>query len=138
VVHGKKTDPKILHQVVYFWKTLCREVHVVDGKTHDRIVAQISHLPHVVSSLLVHSTDSKMFPFAGPGFRDTTRISQGDPALWKEIIHQNRENIERELKTFKTNIDKFLKHLEEDKNEHILKLLSKAAQKRKKLNHGTS
>jgi prephenate dehydrogenase len=133
VVHGKKTDRRALQRVVYFWKTICRDVHVIDSKLHDKVVAQVSHLPHVLSSLLVAGTDTKHLPFVGPGFRDTTRIAKGNPELWHEIIRENRTNIERELKGFKKSIDTFLKDLQADKNERILHLLESAAKKRNKL-----
>jgi hypothetical protein len=75
VIHGKKTNPSALHKTVHFWKVFCRSVHVVDAKTHDQIVAKISHLPHVLSSLLVYGTDSKTLPFVLVGLFDVIMIA---------------------------------------------------------------
>ena len=67
------------------------------------IVANISHLPHIIASSLcsyLASKDPSWRSLAGNGLRDSTRIASGDPQLWKSIIEQNREEIIRAISDF--------------------------------------
>ncbi|MCH9653145.1 MAG: prephenate dehydrogenase/arogenate dehydrogenase family protein, partial [Planctomycetes bacterium] len=60
---------------------------------HDQILAETSHLPHVVASALAMTLTEENRNFTSTGFRDTTRIAAGDPALWIEILLNNREAV---------------------------------------------
>jgi len=133
VLEGKRTSLVALRQVTQFWRAICGKVAITDPRTHDRIVAEISHLPHVLASLLVASVDPKLFDFAGPGFRDTTRIAQGGAELWREIITENRSFILEELKDFRRNLDRFLTLLEKNKSKKIFQLFDHASRIRQKL-----
>ncbi|MBC7341549.1 MAG: prephenate dehydratase [Clostridia bacterium] len=79
---------------------------------HDRIVASISHLPHVVASALVNTaggrqdSGSNAIALASGGFRDTTRVASSDPELWAGIILENREYVLEALEHFCQNLDR--------------------------------
>jgi prephenate dehydrogenase len=68
----------------------------IDAEAHDRLLATISHLPHVVANALVAeaaaelSRDSERMPEVGPSFRDTTRVAGSNPAIWADIFASNR------------------------------------------------
>lgn len=66
---------------------------VTSSEEHDRVVAVVSHVPHLVAALLASSLGSSEAPFVGTGFRDTTRIAAGNPQLWKDILIYNRKEI---------------------------------------------
>ena len=72
---------------------------VLSYKEHDKVVAAISHLPHLISATLVnlvHAEDSDrhlMKTVAAGGFKDITRISSSSPAMWQEICLANGEDI---------------------------------------------
>lgn len=133
VIKGKKTNQKALKKTVQFWKALKQQVEVISSKRHDEIVSGISHLPHIVSSLLVSSIDSGRLSYAGTGFKDTTRIAQGDAGLWQAIAIQNRKNLQKDLKTFRKQVDTFLRLLQKNQSRRIFGVLSKASNQRKKL-----
>ena len=71
----------------------------IDAETHDRLMATVSHLPHVVADVLVAQAaaeltrDSERMPEVGPSFRDTTRVAGSNPALWAGIFTSNREAV---------------------------------------------
>ena len=60
---------------------------------HDRLMAAVSHLPHVVANLLVAQATAALggetLPATGPSFRDATRVAGANPALWAEIYRAN-------------------------------------------------
>ncbi len=68
----------------------------IEPEAHDRLLATISHLPHVVANALVAeaaaelSRDSERMPEVGPSFRDTTRVAGSNPAIWADIFASNR------------------------------------------------
>jgi prephenate dehydrogenase len=98
-----KTDGKALRIVMGFWRKLGANVAKVAPEEHDRIVAHISHLPQILASSLCSFLDEKdpaWLKFAGGGLRDTTRIAGSDPALWRTIIAQNKDEIRRVLRQY--------------------------------------
>lgn len=74
-------------------------VQAIDAETHDRLMATVSHLPHVVANVLVGQAaaeltrDSERMPEVGPSFRDTTRVAGANPAIWGDIFASNREAV---------------------------------------------
>jgi prephenate dehydrogenase len=71
----------------------------IDPAAHDRLMATISHLPHVVANTLAAEAaaeltrDSERLPEVGPSFRDTTRVAGSNPAIWADIFASNRDAV---------------------------------------------
>lgn len=71
----------------------------IDARTHDRLMATISHLPHVLANALVAEAaeelmrDSERLPEVGPSFRDATRVAGSNPAIWADIFASNRDAV---------------------------------------------
>lgn len=102
------TPAKEVDKLTKFWKALGMEVATTTPEVHDEIVAHLSHLPHLLASAFcayLGTCDPKWAHFAGPGLRDTTRIAAGDPALWRAIAMENREEILRALDGFQKELD---------------------------------
>lgn len=93
VTPSQATDAAALQEVIEFWKQLgCKRVVQLSPEAHDECVALISHLPHLVAAALVNTvsdTYPAAFEVVGPGFRDTTRVAGGPPAMWQEILTEN-------------------------------------------------
>jgi prephenate dehydrogenase len=102
------SDPAAVKGVTALWEALGARVSALDPDTHDRVVAAISHLPHVAAWALVDAV-SRFEPgalaFAARGFRDTTRIAASDPAMWTEILLGNRDAIVATLASFRHALD---------------------------------
>jgi prephenate dehydrogenase len=75
----------------------------IDPDTHDRLMATVSHLPHVIANVLVQQAaaaaveESERLPEVGPSFRDTTRVAGANPAIWEDIFATNSEAVAREI-----------------------------------------
>jgi prephenate dehydrogenase len=80
-----------------FWKSLGGRVVTLAPETHDRYVAQISHVPHLLAAALVCQASRESLELAGGGFRDTTRVASGSPDLWVEILLANRDAVGAQL-----------------------------------------
>jgi prephenate dehydrogenase len=80
----------------------------MDPATHDRAVAAISHLPHLVADALVDAVvrmDPQFFDVAARGFKDTTRIAASSPTVWREIFEGNREALAEAVAAFRAALD---------------------------------
>jgi prephenate dehydrogenase len=75
----------------------------IDAQTHDRMLATVSHLPHVLANVLVSqaarvlATEEEPLPRVGPSFRDATRVAGASSEVWTDIYLANREAIADEL-----------------------------------------
>ena len=75
----------------------------IDAEAHDRMMAAISHLPHVLANVLVQEaaetlgSGSERLPEVGPSFRDTARIAGANPAIWTDIFATNRDAVAAQI-----------------------------------------
>jgi prephenate dehydrogenase len=71
----------------------------IDPRGHDRLMATVSHLPHVLANVLAAegadslARDSERLPDVGPSFRDATRVAGSNPLIWADIFASNREAV---------------------------------------------
>lgn len=74
---------------------------ILEAAEHDRMMAAVSHLPHVLANLLVaqatRTLGERSIPVAGPSFRDATRVAGASPALWASIYEENAEALIAEI-----------------------------------------
>ena len=94
------SDPKAVERARLFWQALGCEVKTLTPEEHDLALATTSHLPHLLASLLAGQLPDKWRPFAATGFRDTTRVAAGDPALWTAIARENALALSHALERF--------------------------------------
>ena len=123
----ENTDPKALQSVSDFWQALGSTVLVESPERHDAIVANVSHLPHLLASAL-STRLAKALPnaaqFCGNGLKDTTRIASGDPGMWREIIMQNRAEIIRALDAFQDELQSLRSSIANEDDFETLKRLA--------------
>jgi prephenate dehydrogenase len=71
----------------------------IDPRSHDRLMATVSHLPHVLANVLAAEAAESLtqgterLPDVGPSFRDATRVAGSNPAIWADIFASNREAV---------------------------------------------
>lgn len=99
-----------------FWEKMGMVVQILDPASHDKIIADLSHLPHLISSILAHSLaeiQEEAQKLGGQGLADTTRIAEGDANLWSNILLENKKNLIPALQNFKRSLDSVELSLEE-------------------------
>ncbi|CAG4907561.1 prephenate dehydrogenase [Paraburkholderia saeva] len=97
-----ENDPRDVERVAAMWRAAGATVSDMSPGQHDRVLASVSHLPHVLSFALVeqilNSPDAALkFSFAAGGFRDFTRIAASSPEMWRDICVANRAALLDEL-----------------------------------------
>ncbi|MGM0653239.1 MAG: prephenate dehydrogenase/arogenate dehydrogenase family protein [Bacillota bacterium] len=113
---------------------------MVEPLEHDRIVALVSHLPHLSAAALVQSvagTDNLELikTLAAGGFRDSTRIALGNPDIWRDIFISNRWALLSALKKYKKNITDLESYLNDLSAEGLEEYLQQACDYRRSIPH---
>lgn len=110
----RDTDTEVLNLALEL-VSHCRAVPVVmDADAHDRAVALVSHMPHLVSSMvaarLEHAEESAV-RLSGGGIRDVTRIAASDPRMWIDILSANPGPVADLLTEFAADLDETVRAL---------------------------
>ena len=127
------SDADALERVDQFWRWLGARTSRLSPEAHDRAVAMVSHLPHLVAALLVESVlgrSPEVAAFAGGGFRDSTRIASGHAEMWTEILLENREAVREALADFHRLTGESLAFFDDLKKEELHRLLADAKSRR--------
>ncbi len=99
----------------------------IDAHTHDRLMACVSHLPHVLANLLVSqaatllggSQESPNLPAVGPSFRDSTRVAGANSAIWTDIYMSNRHALIDSIDQFSARLQQVRAWLSAQQADHI-------------------
>ncbi len=101
------SDPAAVEKVREFWRRCGSMIESMDPATHDKVVAIVSHLPHLIAFTicstaddLAEETKEAVLKFAASGFRDFTRIAASDPTMWRDVFLNNREALLEMLARF--------------------------------------
>ncbi|MDY0212968.1 MAG: prephenate dehydrogenase/arogenate dehydrogenase family protein [Desulfuromonadaceae bacterium] len=100
------TPTQAVEVISQLWRSAGSEVILMDVLKHDRILAAISHLPHMIAYALVNSVSNydqyseSVLEYSAGGFRDFTRIASSDPVMWRDIALENRGAILEMLEQF--------------------------------------
>lgn len=115
VTPGAQAHPLAVEALSRFWDALGCRVRLLDPVEHDEVVALVSHLPHFLAAVLVQTVSREnpaAFDFAGPGFRDTTRVASGPPGMWTEILRSNRAAVKKSAEAMIEMLQETLKLLD--------------------------
>jgi prephenate dehydrogenase len=97
-----ETDSDAVERVTGAWRAAGARVRHLASDVHDRVLAAVSHLPHLlafglVSELAARPDAETYFELAASGFRDFTRIASSHPEMWRDICMANRGALLEEL-----------------------------------------
>lgn len=104
-----QTDPERLARADALWRSLGARVSTLGPEEHDAALAAVSHLPHLLAfaafrAVATQDDAQSLLSLAGPGFRDFTRIAAGDPALWRDVLIANREQVLDQARRFRAEL----------------------------------
>jgi cyclohexadieny/prephenate dehydrogenase len=101
------TDLSAVERVAELWRRCGSMVEIMEPVHHDRVLAIVSHLPHLLAFTICGTADDlegesrqQVLRFAASGFRDFTRIAASDPVMWRDIFLNNREALLEMLARF--------------------------------------
>jgi cyclohexadieny/prephenate dehydrogenase len=101
------TDEAAIAKVEALWQRCGAQTKRMEPSHHDRVLAIVSHLPHLIAFTICGTADDladesrqEVVNFAASGFRDFTRIAASDPVMWRDIFLNNREALLEMLQRF--------------------------------------
>lgn len=106
---GAATAPAAVKRAHALWEGIGSRVVECSPEEHDRIVAAVSHLPHLVAYALVAaaaSLDDAVLDYAAEGFKDTTRIAASSGSLWQEVFELNRAPLLEMVARYRQELDR--------------------------------
>jgi prephenate dehydrogenase len=110
----------------------------VDPEEHDRLMAVVSHLPHVLANVLMtqaglHAGSRDALISAGPSFRDITRVAGSNRRVWTDIFLENRAALLAALATFQQGLQEVLEALAANDAERLGETIVKARDQRERM-----
>ncbi len=125
------TDTTATARVRALWAAVGAEVLEMAPDHHDRVLAETSHLPHLLAFSLVDTLarqgdSTEIFRYAAGGFRDFTRIASSDPVMWHDIFRENRDAVLEALALFRDGIDRFQSAIEHNDDEALMGVMTRA------------
>ena len=101
-----ETRPALLALARQVWERLGSSVSELSPQAHDATFAAVSHLPHLLAfaalnALLAQPQGHAFMQMGGPGFRDFSRIAASAPAVWRDILLMNQQEVLAQSRQFR-------------------------------------
>ena len=131
----EQTGKAQLAQAQTLWAALGAQVRTMSALEHDSAFAAVSHLPHLLAFAAMNAINAQdqaaqFLSLAGPGFRDFTRIAASDPAVWRDILHANRDQLLLQSQRLREALQAFETALAQGDSAALQALISAASQSR--------
>ena len=138
----KNTNKTALEKVKKIWEIAGSEVILMDAEKHDKILAAVSHLPHVVAYCLVNTVSSindfneSLVKYSAGGFKDFTRIASSPSEMWRDICLLNKDAILDVIRRFQNTLKGLEEMIKDSDGEGLQKEFEKAKEVRDGLKKG--
>jgi len=116
-----------------FWESLGARVVFMSPEKHDRIAAEVSHLPHLIAGALVLYLSEEAEPYIASGFRDATRIARSDSLIWRDIFLTNRAETLAALERFERHLSRLRSILEKEDYSLLEEILRHISTRRREM-----
>ncbi len=130
----ERTNKAAEEKVKIFWTRLGANVKVLSPMEHDKILAYISHLPHLIAYALIGMIPQEYLEYSAQGLKDTTRIAASSPQMWNDICMANSKNIIKSLDEMVKSLSVLRKQIVTRDEQNLVENFKKAKTKRDGLN----
>ena len=131
----EETSRHALDRVHKMWVSFGARVMEMHINHHDQILAQTSHLPHLLAYALIDTLSAQgdsleIFDYAAGGLRDFSRIAASDPTMWRDIFQSNRGPLISILDAYMADLAELRFLIEQDQMDEVYDLLERAKKAR--------
>jgi prephenate dehydrogenase len=131
--------PKLYAMLQQFVLDLGAHPTHIDAEAHDRILAVISHLPHVMANALMEHAGGfsvggkRALQWVGASFTDLTRVAGANPPMWRDIFIENREALSESVSALSQLLQDFATHLAASDADGIVRSIQSAGAYREEM-----
>ena len=126
------TDPEALESLSAFWRACGANIDTMDADHHDKVLAIVSHLPHIIAYNIVGTADdleavtqSEVIKYSASGFRDFTRLAASDPTMWRDVCLHNRDAILEMLARFSEDLASLQRSIRWGEGDKLFEMFSR-------------
>ncbi len=136
---GGGIDPSNYERLHGFLTGIGARPTAIDPDAHDRIMALVSHLPHVLANAAMNQAGSvnldgrEALLSAGPSFRDLTRVAGSNSGVWTDIFIENRRWLAEVLREHARGVGRFADALDDDDVNFVEQTIAAAAANRDRM-----
>ena len=127
-----ETDVHALAKLRSFWEKLGSRIDEMDAEHHDKVLAIVSHLPHIIAYNIVGTaddlgtvTESEVIKYSASGFRDFTRLAASDPTMWRDVCLHNKDAILEMLGRFSEDLAYLQRAIRWGEGDKLFELFSR-------------
>ena len=126
-----ETDGGALERVSEMWRMVGSDVIEMDVTHHDEVLADTSHLPHMLAYTLMdvlgrRKERAEIFKFSAGGLRDFTRVASSDPQMWHDICLANRDAMVAAIERFSAELDQLADAIRSGDGEFVRSIFARA------------
>lgn len=116
-----------------FWQAIgCRNIFI-SAANHDKMLAYISHVPHLIAFSLAACISDKNIDFSGPSLKDMIRVAGSPANIWADIFLSNKNNIINASSKFIETLKKLQTAISCGDRQLIIKLIENANKKQQRI-----
>lgn len=107
-------------------------INFTTPEEHDKVIAFTSQLPHIISNAYVKSrTAVKQKGFSAGSYRDLTRVSKLNEAMWTELFFENKDNLCEEIDFLVERLSEYSTALKNNDKDGLVALLKEGTDSKK-------
>ncbi|MGV0912717.1 prephenate/arogenate dehydrogenase family protein [Martelella sp. FOR1707] len=129
---AEDADPAAVDKLTRFWQAIGSKVDTMAADHHDKVLAIVSHLPHIIAYNIVGTaddletvTESEVIQYSASGFRDFTRLAASDPTMWRDVCLHNRDAILEMLARFSEDLAYLQRAIRWGEGDKLFELFSR-------------
>jgi len=126
ITPGARTPDWLVERTETLWRSMESNIVRMTPEDHDHAMASVSHVPHLVASMLASQLPPNAEKIVGGGWIDTTRVASGDPTLWTAICRENAVAIAQELQNASGWLDKIAACISQGQFDDVHQMLENA------------
>lgn len=140
VTPSKFSTPEAVKKVSELWAAAKMKVDEMTPEHHDKVMAAVSHLPHLIAFSIVGTVadlegyeKQEIIKYSASGFRDFTRIAGSDPTMWRDILLNNKGTILELIQRFVEDLIALQRNIRWDEGDKLFELFSRTQKIRKEV-----
>lgn len=134
------STPEAVKKVSELWAAAKMKVDEMTPEHHDKVMAAVSHLPHLIAFSIVGTVadlegfeKQEIIKYSASGFRDFTRIAGSDPTMWRDILLNNKDTILELIQRFVEDLTALQRNIRWNEGDKLFDLFSRTQKIRKEV-----